>query len=211
MISMDTNEKIHIESLKSLKKFAESCIPNKSFKKHENSSSIDQNKHFHEKINSPKRHKNNILTPDIKKMKKMHLNDNIVSSSKHNHKHHHKNSMLSFDFLEDNRFHNKSQDKPIKKNFVNQKFKIADDFNEENSNKFLNEKDECLKEVILSDKIEKKQFIPFNVEDEKEELNDLSPINKNEDNGCFINNHFKRKKNIDDSIEFLSELIDDMK
>ena len=174
---MDTNEKIHKESLKILKKFAESYIPNKSYKKHENSSSNV--------------HKNKRFSPDIKKTKKMHLNDNIINSSKYN--------------------HNKSQDKTIKKNFVNQKFKIANDFNEENSNKFLNEIDESLKEEILSDKIEKEESIPFNDEDEKENLCEISSIKKDEYNGSLNNNHFKRKKYIDSSIEFLSELIDDLK
>ena len=208
---MDKNETIHIESLKTLKKYTESYIPNKSYKKHKDSSSNVNKIHFHEKENSPKKHKKKQTSPNIKKTKKMHLNDNIISSSKHNHKHHHKKSDLQVDFFKENHFRNKSQDKPIKKNFVNQKFKIADDFNEENSNKFLNEKDEYLKEVILSDKIEKKKNLHFYEEDEKEELNDLSPIKKNEDSVSFNNNNFKRKKYIDDSIEFLSELIDDMK
>ena len=158
--------------------FTESYVQSKSYKKHKNSTPNENKKHFHEKKNSPKRPKRR-FSPDIKKMKKIHLNDNITNLTKHNRKHHQlKKREISIDFFEEIHFRNKSQDKPITKNFVNQKFRIADDFNEENSNQFLTEKDECLKEVILSDKIENEKIFPFNEEDEKEDINHLSSIKK---------------------------------
>ena len=202
---MDTNERIHIESLKSLILFFESYSQDNSY----------YIKYSHKKHVSSKKNKKR-FSPDIKTKIKTHSNDNITNSPKPNHRsHHHKKNKIKNDLFKENQLYNencyKSLDKPIKKNFVNQKFKIADDFNEENSNKFLNEKDECLKEVILSDKIKREKFIPFNVKDEKENLYEISSIKQNEDNNIFNNSHNKRGKYIDDSTTFLSELIDDLK
>ena len=139
----------------------------------------------------------------------MYSNSKNTNPSNYNHKHHqHKSSELTNNFHIKNqlykRDHYKSQDRPIKINLVSLKFRIADDFNEENSNKFLNEKDEFLKEVILSDEIKEEEDIPFFVDD-------LSPIGKN---GCEYNlnsKRFKKKKVKDDSIALLSKLIDDIK
>ena len=132
------------------------------------------------------------------------LTNYLAVCVKEYHKHHHKKSELPVDFIEENNFRNKSKDKPIKKNFVNPKFKIADDFNEENSNKFLNEKDECLREVILSDEIKGEEDTPFFIDD-------LSPIGKNEYEYNLNSKQFKKKKVKDDSIALLSKLIDDIK
>ena len=48
--------------------------------------------------------------------------------------------------------------KEVKTNMVSEKFKIANDFDEEHSNIFLKEKDEGLKQVILSDVIEESEY-----------------------------------------------------
>ena len=180
----------------------------------------------HEKTNSPKSHKKRFsLNPQ--KKKKTNLNENNKTqirkdNYKDNYRNHHKNRELINNIYEIKQLYNnnnndnyKKKEKPIKKNFVNQKFKIADDFNEENSNKFLNEKDECLKEVILSDKIKKEKPIPIIKEDEKEDIYDLSyqlsSIRKNESNNCLISKKNKSKKGEDDTTKFLSELIKNLK
>ena len=220
MASTDIDKKLQIELLIRLKDFSDSYIPIKSHQKHkkikyENSpitfqkttifdklsfndihklsmytninsknklySIIIQLKneckiYSHEKIDSIKRHKKR-FSPNIKKTKKIN----------------------NYDKLD---VYVRSKDKSIKKNFVNQKFKIADDFNEKNSKKFLNEKDECLREIILSDNIEDESISSYS-EDEKESIFDLSSIKQKESNDCC-------KKVEGYSIKFLSELIKDL-
>ena len=73
---------------------------------------------------------------------------------------------------------------------------------------FLNEKDECLREEILSDKIEENQPTPFNKEEEN--IFDLSSIKENESTS-LNEKKTKGKKVVDDSIKFLSQLIHDIK
>ena len=211
---MDINKKIHIESIKSLNRFFQTYIPDeKSHKKHKISNPNVLEKHSHEKINSSKKH-------DIKRKKKINSNNNIYSvnhnNCNHNHNHHHyKSSELINKFNRKNQFYKnnnyKSQDRPIKINLVNRKFKIADDFNEKNSNQFLNEKDECLREVFLSDKIEEEEIIPFFIENENGSLYDISPIRKNDYEYILNSKQFKRKKEKEDSLKFLSKLIEDIK
>ena len=200
---MDINEKIHIESIKSLTRFYESYLPYKNHKKHS-----------HEKNISPKKSKKK-FSHEIKNIEKLNLIIDNISSLKHNYKHHHKSSQLANHFYDENqiydREHYKSQDKPIKINLVNQKFKIADDFNEKNSNKFLNEKDECLREVFLSDEIEEKESTSFVFENEKGSINDLSAIRENKNNYDLSNKQIKTKKEEEDSIRFISKLLDDLK
>ena len=191
---MDTNDKIHVELLKRVKIFSETYVSNKSPRNRKNSISKYHKKHSNEKT---KQHR---LSYDLKNIKKMKVNDNINSSKLSNH-YNYKNRQLTNNFDEKNEFYKynryKSQDKPIKINLVNQKFKIADDFNEKNSNQFLKEKDECLKKINLTDEIDEEEFIPFYVINEKESM--LSSINKNECN-------YK-----DDSLKFLSKLVEDLK
>ena len=205
---METNKKINTDSINNLIRFYEADIPiEKLHKKHKISNPNVLKKHSHDKIDSPKKHKRR-FSPNIKKTKKMYSNNNI-NPSNYNHKHHHhKISELANNFHSKNQFyrrdHYKSQDRPIKINLVSLKFKIADDFNEENSNKFLNEKDECLREVILSDEIKGETDNPFFIDD-------LSPIGKNEYGYNLNCKQFKKKKVKDDSIALLSKLIDDIK
>ena len=198
---MDTNKKIHTKSIKN----SHSYIPiEKSYKKHKNYSNSLKDR-SHEKSDSIKKHKRR-FSPNIKKTKKMYFDNN--NPSNHNHKHrHHKSSELTINFHSKNRFYErdryKSQDKPIKINLVSLKFKIADDFNEKNSNQFLNEKDECLREVILSDEIKEEESIPFFIDD-------LSPIDKNGYDFKLNSKLFKKKKDKDNSTTLLSKLIDDI-
>ena len=148
----------------------------------------------------------------MKKTKKMKSIFNEINSTKHNHPHHHKSSLSTNKYHRKyNKNHNKSQEKQIKKNLVSQKFKIANDFNEKNSNKFLNEKDECLREVILSDEIEEKESTSFVFENEKGSINDLSAIRENKNNYDLSNKQIKTKKEEEDSIRFISKLLDDLK
>ena len=210
---MDKNEKINSESLKSVKRISETYRPiEKSHKIHKNRNPNDHQKHSYKKIDSPKNHKRR-FSPDIKKSKKNKSNRNEISPSKHNHHHrHHKSIDLSNNFYDKNQFYKrgryKSQDKPIKINIVSLKFRIADDFNEENSNQFLLEKDECLREVILSDEIEEKD-IPFFIKNEKGSICELSIIKKNEEDNNLNIKQTKRKKYI--SLNHLLELFDDLK
>ena len=222
---MDTNKKFHFQSLKGVEYFSEIFSPIK--KKTENHHSINSDvhkKHSDEKNNSPKRHHKRRLSPDIKKMKKMSSKYNNYNSPKrnhHQHHHNHKSSKETDNIKEQNqlydRYHYKSQDKPIKMNLVSRKFKIADDFDEKNSNQFLKEKDECLREVILSDEIEEEKINNYlTINDKKSmigSINDLSPINQVVDyslNSKKINK--KNKKNQKgDSTNFLFELINDLK
>ena len=234
---MDINEKIHNELLKRVKRFSESYAnnSNKIYKKinYNNSPitysknslfqrfSLDNNlmfsdsnskhklysiinllkndtkKYYREKIDSNNKHKRR-FSPVLKRIKKINLNNNKSNTPKNNQCYHYKNNKLINDSDEENQIYKniryKTQDKKIKINLVNQKFKIADDFNEKNSKQFLKEKDECLKKMILTDEIEEEGFIPFCAENENESI--LSSINKNE---------------YDDSIQFISELIRDLK
>ena len=77
----------------------------------------------------------------------------------------------------------KQTEKPVKMNNVSQKFKIADDYNEINSKKFLYEKDKCLKKINLIDEIE----------DEKENNDSfeltLSPTNLKKVYNPFLKGH----------------------
>ena len=206
---MDPNKKINPDSINNLIRFYETYNPiEKSHKKHKISNPNVHKKHSNDKIDPLKKHKRR-FSPNIKKTKKMYSNSKITNPSNYNHKHHqHKSSELTNNFHIKNqlykRDHYKSQDRPIKINLVSLKFRIADDFNEENSNKFLNEKVECLKEVILSDEIKEEAGIPFFVDD-------LSPIGKNGYKYNLNSKRFKKKKVKDDSIALLSKLIDDIK
>ena len=193
---MDTSKKIHIELLRSLTKFSEAYTSYKSYKKSKNSYSNLHKKQPHEKFDSQR------FSTDLIKKEKINSNNTNINSSKHNYQHSYsKKSQLTNNLHEKTQFYKneryKSQDKPIKINLVNQKFKIADDFNEKNSNQFLKEKDECLKKINLTDEIDEEEFIPFYVINEKESM--LSSINKNECN-------YK-----DDSLKFLSKLVEDLK
>ena len=162
-----------------------------------------------------KKHHKRIYSPDIRKIKKKSSNYNNFTSPKHVHQHHHyhKNSKLENDLYEENRLYNRdhflSQDKPIKMNFVSQKFKIADDFNEKNSNQFLKEKDECLREVILSDKIEEEKHNRFF--SEKKTILKLSTIKNYKFNNNLNKKQIKGKIILDDSEGSLSKLIEEIK
>ena len=193
---MDTNEKIHIELLKRLKIFSENYFSdiNENFN--------DSKKHYQYKIT--KRHKRR-LSPDIKKMK------NMINSPKKNHRY---NSTISTNnFNGKNKINKngscKQKDEPIKSNLVSRKFKIANDFNEENSNQFLNEKDECLKKIILSEEIEEEKVIHFY--SNKEKIFNLSTIKKNKNTNNLYNKHIKRKIIKYDSDASLSKLIGEIK
>ena len=152
-----------------------------------------------EKNDSRKKHKKR-FSPDLKKIKKMSLKNNNVNKSKYNLLKKIKSINNFYGENQDNKKDRyKAQDEEIKINLVNQKFKIANDFNEKNSNQFLKEKDECLKKIILTDEIEEEELIPFYTRNEKEIICELSYIIKNE------------YSNKDDTVEFLSELIKDLK
>ena len=189
---MNTNEKIHIELFKSLKRFSEIYIPTNSHNHNKNSNHYQ--KHSHEKIDIHR------FSQDLKKIKKLNINFN---SPKHDHKHRYRKSIqLPNNFHEKEFYNNDCYKTPvvtIKINLVNQKFKIADNFNEKNSNQFLKEKDECLKEKILSDKIEEEEPFSFYDINENKNITELSFIRKTEYN------------NREDSIKFLSGLIEDLK
>ena len=211
---METNEQIQIETLNSL---TEAYSPNK--KSHENQKSIHSNvskKHSHKKIDSPKKRKTK-FSPDIKKMKNINSNNKNNSSPKRkNHHNRHRTSIFTSNIHEEkneiyDREKTKSQDKKIKINLVSQKFKIADDFNEKNSNQFLKEKDECLKAIILSDKIEEEKAIPFYVESGKGSIYEISSIKQNEDEDSLNKRKIKRKKYKNDSTNLLFELVYSLK
>ena len=190
---MLTKVNIHTEVLKTSKLFPEIYFPIKSYKIHKNLNINHSKKNIKKKIEFLKRHKKR-FSPDIKKLKKINSNDNNNISQENNCKQNHKSSQSTNNFNGKSLFYknsyNKSQDKPIKKNIVSQKFKIADDFNEKNSNQFLNEKDECLREVFLSDKIEEDEFIHFCTKNEKR---NISNIKKNKINDDFNIKQVKRK------------------
>ena len=206
---MDTNKKIRIELLKSLRNFSEN-YNTKPYNRQKNSNSNDQKKDSNENNNL------NTFSSDLIKVKKMNSGDINLDSFQHKYQHHHsKKSPLKNYFNEKNQFDKntnyKSQDKPIKINLVSQKFKIADDFNEKNSNQFLKEKDECLREIILTDKIKEDESLHFYFENEKGNIYELSPINKNKNNENLNFKLVKRKIVEDDSVGFLSKLIEDLK
>ena len=212
---MDTNEKLHIEAINSLKRPSETYTPIKLYENHIISNFNDHKKLSHGIINPIKKHKK-IFSRDIKKI---NSNEKNINSEKSNHHHHHhKKSDLNGYFHENNKFcnkeKNKSQDKPIKNNLISQKFKIADDFNEKNSKKFLKEKDECLREVILSDKVEEEKEIPFYVESGKGSIYEISSIKKSDDKDSLNRKKIKRKKHNkykDDSTNLLFELVYNLK
>ena len=197
---MDTNERIHIEQLKRLKIFSKAYISKKS---NENLNYSKKNSQV--KIN--KRHKRR-FSPDIKKMKKM----KITNSPKKNNLQF-KSTVSADTFNEKNQIYKnsrcKSQDKPIKINLVSQKFRIANDFNEKNSNQFLKEKDECLREVILSDKIEEEK--PNRFFSEKKTILKLSTIKNYKFNNNLNKKQIKGKIILDDSEGSLSKLIEEIK
>ena len=206
---MDTNEKLRIELIKRLRKFSEDYIPNYLHKNSKNSNSKDHKKYSGQKNDLSKRHKSKFSCGQ----KKIILNNNI-NSSKYNHLINHKSDQYVNNFYRKNKLDKitrfKSQDKQIKINLVSQKFKIADDFNEKNSNQFLYEKDECLREIFLTDEIEEEESTPFGAENKNENILELSSIKQNETFGSLKNKQSKRKKYKDDSIEFLSELIENI-
>ena len=204
---MDTDEKIHLELIKRLKIFAESIISDKSNGNINNSNSIANKKHSLEKTDPNKKHKKK-FTSFYKQMKKMNLSTSIYSPKNN----HHMNITNSFFGESYEKFLNKSQDKPIKMNLVAQKFKIADDFNEKNSNQFLDEKDECLREVFLTDEIEEEKCINFSAEKKRKKNKKKSPNSKkNKINDNLSNKKNKRKIVKDDSEKYLSGLIEEMK
>ena len=93
--------------------------------------------------------------------------------------------------LNDN-FNYRIQQKQIKINLVSLKFKIANDYDEAHSNIFLKEKDECLKKMKLTDKIEENEF-------------ELSPISPTSQEKKFGKN--KLSNNLSGSGEYLSKLL----
>ena len=193
---MDMNKNLLIKLLlKKLKTFSENYESNKP---PENTKYLNFNgykKYSPGKIVLYKGHKIK-FTSNLKKVKKLKLNCSNINSQKYNHLHHHNlNNILSNNFHGKSIFHkknlNKSQDKQFKINLISQKFKIADDFNEKNSNQFLYEKDEYLREVILTDEFEEDDSIHFYLENEKENIDNLLIIKKNR---IFDNNNSKRTK-----------------
>ena len=200
---MDTNKKIHAELLKSLRRFSENYIPIKPHKSNKNSYSNNHKEHSHGKSDS------NIFSSDLIKVKNISSNDINI---KH---HYNKNSPIANNFQRENQIYkndlDKSQDKQIKINLVSQKFKIANDFNEKNSNKFLNEKDECLREIFLTDKIEEDESFHFFIKNEKGNIYELSPIRKNKNNDNLYSKLFKRKIMEVDNKGFFLESNEDLK
>ena len=98
-------------------------------------------------------------------------------------------------------FNCKIKQKKIKINLVSLKFKIANDYDEAHSNVFLNEKDECLKEIKLTDKIEENDF-------------ELSPISPTSQEKKFAGNKLWKNfksfyclNNSSDSVEYLSQIL----
>ena len=102
----------------------------------------------------------------------------------------------------------KQIEKSIKINNVSRKFKIANDYNEINSKKFLYEKVKCLKKMNLSDQI-----------DDEEENNDnveltLSPINYDGNTDQFFKDIKKKNekqminiKNLNESDKYLTNFL----
>lgn len=118
--------------------------------------------------------------------------------------------ILGLRYLESHDNHNKrenisnensnyqKQQKKVKVNMVSLKFKIANDYDEAHSNIFLKEKDECLKQIKLSDKIEDYEF----------ELSPISPTHQQKKTKMSKNfKSFGCVNNSSDSGEFLSHLL----
>ena len=194
---MDTSKKIHIELLRRLKIFSKNYTPKKSHKNHKKTN------YNRSPIIYPKRSLFQEFPLEDKKYLVLssyhpkHILNSSISQLKNNHKKH-SISKPKNDFDHKNDRY-KPKDKVIKINLVNQKFKIADNFNEKNSNQFLNEKDECLKKLILTDEIEEEELTPPFVKNEKKSRHKLSYIKKIE--------YSER----DDSTKVLSELIAELK
>ena len=202
---------------KKLKIFSENYDSNKPPENNKNLNINDHKKHFHEKNDTHNKHKRRCTT-NIKKIEKVKLNDNNINPTKHHYRHSlNTNNLLTNNFHRKSQFYiktrYKSQDKPIKVNLVSQKFKIANDFNEKNSNQFLNEKDECLREVILTDEIEEEDYIHFNDENEIKNILHLSTNKENEVNGNLNNKQIKKIIVVldDDSESSLTRLIEEIK
>ena len=174
----------------------------------------DTKKYYREKIDSNNKHKRR-FSPVLKRIKKINLNNNKSNTPKNNQCYHYKNNKLINDSDEENQIYKniryKTQDKKIKINLVNQKFKIADDFNEKNSNQFLNEKDECLREVILTDEIKEEVPIYFYAKNENENLYKLSSIKKDKVNENLNSIQINKKIIEDDSGSSLTKLIKEIK
>ena len=219
MASIDIEKKLQIELLVRLKEFSDSYIPNKKPQKNKNINynnspiihpkttifdklSFDDIQKLSMYTNINSKNKLYSIISQLKMDYKKYSHEKIDTSKRHK-------KRFSPNLKKTKKINNydKLNDKSIKKNFVNKKFKIADDFNEINSKQFLNEKDECLREIILSDKIEGEETIPSYSEDEKENIFELSSIKQKESNDCLISKRIKGKKVKDDSIKFLSELI----
>ena len=206
---MDTNQKIHLELLKRLTKFSETYLSNKQFESYKKSNTNNPKKYSNEKKKNKK-----IFSTKLKIMKKMKSNG-YISPIKYNYQHSlNTYTNLTNNFTEKDEINKnsryKSQNKKIKINLVSLKFKIADDFNEINSNQFLNEKDECLREEILSDEI--KEEVPyFYAKSKKENIHKLSSRKKNRVNNNLNSKKIKKIIIEDDSEASLTKLIEEIK
>ena len=94
-------------------------------------------------------------SPHFKQAKKIEFVSEFTPDEKHktkkSRKHHHKKNLNSLHKQIKSDYKKvlkKYIEKPIKMNIVSLKFKIANDFNEVNSKKFLYKKDKCLKKCI---------------------------------------------------------------
>ena len=174
--------------------------------------------------NNPNNNQSNNLissvkyTPQFKPSKKLEFisvekcyTPNEKHKSRKSSKRHHKQTIYSLheqiksDYKE---ILKKYIEKPIRMNYVSRKFKLADDYNEINSKKFLYEKDKCLKKMNLTDEIEDEEK-----KNDKVELS-LSPINKDVDNNLFLKDikmkNTKQKfniKNLNESEKFLTNFL----
>ena len=91
--------------------------------------------------------------------------------------------------------------KKIKINMVSQKFKIANDYDEINSNIFLKEKDECLKSFKLTDKIEEDEGELSPISFVYQKINFTANKRYRNCNSCDFTN------NLSDSEKYLSQLL----
>ena len=208
---MDTKKKILSELVKKLKIFSETYVSDKPPENYKKSKSNEPKKNSQRKTDSHKKHKRRFTT-NFKKMKKIKLND--INQPKHNHRLSHNINIKLTNDLTKQFYHKnsyKSQDKKIKINLVSLKFKIADDFNEKNSNQFLNEKDEYLREVILTDEIKEEVPIYFYAKNENENLYKLSSIKKDKVNENLNSIQINKKIIEDDSGSSLTKLIKEIK
>lgn len=176
------------------------------YKDDSNPYDFDKKYSYSTKKSQNKNKKKKIRTPDPRKKSISHTKD-LTNAIQHHHHHHKKKYFLSkFDFIRKINYC-KSHEKPIKLNLVSQKFKLADDFNEQNSLKFLYEKDLYLQEMILSDEIlEEEDSINLS-----KNLKDISSIFKVVDDSIYSRPYNDKKNKADDSIYFISELIKDIK